>query len=244
MTQFREVLYASYRTTGYEQANPGSLNEHHVETYRSEFGSLLPSDKKARIVDLGCGKGFLLKFLIQEGYENVLGVDASIEQVEFAKSEGLRVIQADALDFLKANRNFELAISTDVIEHLNKNEIVEFLTAIHDALGPRGSVIIRTNNASSIFGTASRFMDFTHELLFTEKSLRQVLLACGFENISISDNKAPFGLRPKRLLRWLLLKIWRLVLATIFTLEVGVDRPRLFGTYLIAQAYKPLIAEK
>ncbi len=240
MTRYRELLYASYRATGYEAANPEGLSDNLIESYRADLGSLLPSDKKARIVDLGCGSGFLVQFLIRDGYKNVLGVDVSKEQVEFAKGLGLPVAQSNAFEFLKENKNFDLIISTDVLEHLNKNEIVEFLSAICDALNPSGSVIIRTVNASSVYGMTLLYWDFTHEVAFTEKSLRQVLLACGFEKVWIYDTKALFGLRPKRFLRWFLLKIWRLVLMCIFTLEVGVDRPRLFGKFLVAQAYKPL----
>ncbi len=244
MTQYRELLYAGYRATGYEAENPEGLNDNLIESYRAELGILLPSDKKTRILDLGCGSGFLVQFLIREGYGNVLGVDISKEQVEFAKGQGLPVVQADVFDFLKANKNFDLIIATDVLEHLNKNEIVQFLRAIHDALRPLGSVIIRTVNASSVYGMTLLYWDFTHEVAFTDKSLRQILMACGFERISFSDTRAPFGLRPKRFLRWVLLKVWRLILITIFTLEVGVNRPRFFGKFLTAQAYKPLMAEK
>jgi len=244
MLRYRELLYASYRATGYEAENPEGLSANMIESYRAELGSLLPSDKKARIVDLGCGSGFLLQFLIGEGYQNVLGVDTSDEQVEFAKGQGLPVVQADVFDFLRANKNFDLIMATDVLEHLNKDEIVEFLSAIYDALKPLGSVVIRTVNASSIYGMTLLYWDFTHEVAFTDKSLRQILMACGFERISVSETRAPFGLRPKRFLRWLLLKIWRLVLVTIFTLEVGVNRPRFFGKFLMARACKPLMAEK
>ena len=201
MTQYRELLYASYRATGYEAENPDGLNANLIESYRAELGSLLPSDKKASILDLGCGSGFLLQFLIREGYENVLGVDISKEQVEFAKGQGLPVVEADSLDFLKTNKNFDLIISTEVLEHLNKNEIIELLCAIRDALRPLGSAIIRTVNASSVYGMTLLFWDFTHEVAFTERTLRQILLACGFEKVSVYDTRPPFGLRPRRLLR-------------------------------------------
>ncbi len=243
MTSYRKRLYSCYRATIYEQTNPGALNRHRIEDYQSSLGGLLPLNKKVKILDLGCGKGFLIQFLKLKGYDNVLGVDISQDQVEYAKQLGLQVIRAEALDFLKNNKSFDLILATDVIEHLTKNEIVEFLEAICESLVTGGSVIFATGNASSVYGGTIRYIDFTHEINFTEKSLRQVLLACGFERISISDSKVPFGWRPRRLARWVLLKLWRFILTAIYTLEVGEDRPRLFGKLLIAQAFRPLKAE-
>ncbi len=243
MNNYREILYASYRTTAYEQVNPGGLNRHHIENYASELGDLLPLDKHARILDLGAGKGFLVQFLMLKGYENVLGVDVSQDQVDFARRQGLPVTQANAFEFLRFNKGFDLIVATDVIEHLTKNEIVEFLEGIRGALVPGGSTILMTGNASSIYGGTITYIDFTHETSFTERSLHQILLACGFERISITDNKVRFGWKPKRLLRWALVKAWRAILTSIYTLEVGEDRPRLFGKLLIAQAFKPLKAQ-
>jgi 2-polyprenyl-3-methyl-5-hydroxy-6-metoxy-1,4-benzoquinol methylase len=237
--EYRELLYASYRTAYYEALNPGGLNRSHVEDYRSQLAGFLPLDRKARILDLGCGKGFLVHFLLREGYENVLGVDTSQEQVEFGKNLGLPVLQADALEFLRGNKNFNLVICTDVIEHFGKDEVVGLLRAIYDALAPGGAVIIRTINCSSILGSTVRYTDFTHETGFTERSLRHVLMACGFKRVLITDSKVPFRWKPKRVVRWSLLKLWRIVLRIILASEAGAARPRLLGTDLIAQAFKP-----
>lgn len=108
-----------------------------------------------------------------------------------------------------------------MIEHFGKDEIVGLLRAIHDALAPGGAVIIRTINCSSILGSDVRYTDFTHETGFTERSLRQVLMACGFKRILITDGKVPLRWRPKRLVRWSLLKLWRIALRIILASEVG-----------------------
>lgn len=237
MTTYRDLIYASYRTGAYGLYNSDKI-ETYTEAYKHEFGQILPVDKKAKILDLGCGSGFLVWFLLQEGYENVLGIDNSAEQVEFAKSHSLPVIQVNALEYLTHNKNFDLIVLTDVIEHLSKDEIVTLLLQIHEALAPNGYVIIRTPNACSFTAANSRYIDLTHEIIFTEKSLRQVLLSCNFSKVLITDEKPPFGWRPKRLSRWILLKTWRIILSAIYTLELGIDRPKLLGKNLIAVAYK------
>ena len=113
------------------------------------------------------------------------------------------------------------------------------LGAIYDALVPGGEVIIGTGNASSIYGPTARYMDFTHETLFTETSLRQVLLASGFIDVDVSDTKVNFGLQPKRFVRWIALKLFRTALRLSFVLEVGDNAPRLLGKLIIARACKP-----
>ena len=64
-------------------------------------------------------QGFLVQSLLREGYENVLGVDTSQEQVKFGKDLGLPVVHADPLDFLRGNKNLDSVIYTDVIEQFS-----------------------------------------------------------------------------------------------------------------------------
>lgn len=241
MEKHRKIIYKSYRSLGFGKKNPDNLISYkaQAESYILEFRNMLPKDKNAKILDVGCGGGFLIQLLMELGYKDITGIDISPEQVDFAKNKGLPVICTDALDFLKKNKEkFEVIIATDLIEHLNKSEIMDLLGSIYGALTPKGYALIRTGNASSMYGITIRYIDFTHEIAFTENSLRQILLASGFIQINITDNKAPFGLKPRRLLRWVILKIWRAILKVLYAAEVGVDRPRLLGKLLIAQAYK------
>ena len=54
------------------------------------------------------------------------------------------------------------------------------------ALKPGGILIIKTDNGGNPFlACHSRYMDFTHEIIFTEHSLEQVLIAAGFKDIKI-----------------------------------------------------------
>jgi predicted TPR repeat methyltransferase len=159
--------------------------------------------------------------------------------VKFAKSKGLPVVLGDGVTFLENNKGFDLIILTDVVEHMKKDELLGLLRRSYEALVPDGHIIIRTPNASSIFGCYGRYIDFTHEISFTEQSLRQVLLATGFENVKLTDTKIPIGWKPKRLGRWLVVKIWRFFLQLLYMAELGTTRPRLCGGNLIACAYKP-----
>lgn len=245
MSGYRELLYGSYRVH-YDLRNPDTPEQWRSleENYRLQFGPYLPAVKNGRILDVGCGSGYLLRYLLGAGYSDVAGIDTSPDQVEYCRNHGLPVERDNALEFLARTTSWDLVFATDVIEHLGKDEIIAFLEAIHRALKPGGAVVLKTGNASSIYGSTMRYIDFTHEMSFTDTSLRQILTACGFIEVSITDNVAPFGWRPKRLLRWAGLALFRAAQNAIYLLEVGEDRPRLFGKLLIAHARKPFETER
>jgi len=243
---YRSIIYGSYRRAGYAQKNieGEASTRSRMENYQSEFGDLLPENRDARILDIGCGSGFLLDFLCRRGYRNISGVDTSSEQVEFARKQGINVVQADANEYLKNSKDkFDIIFMTDVVEHLGKQEVFDIFLNIRDALNVGGKFVIRTINASSIYSPTSRYIDFTHELSFTEHSLRQILYSIGFDVVHIKDNHIPFGLKPKRFLRWAGVKLLRAAQKAVFTLEVGVDRPSMYGKYLIVTAIKTAKAE-
>jgi len=240
MGDYRKIMQDSYRTIGYASANPDNkkAREERIKQYRFLINKLLPQNKESRILDAGCGSGFFLEFLICEGYKNIIGVDVSHEQVECARKKNLPVIEGDTIDFLKNNKNFDAIIAFDLIEHLTKDEIIDFLFASRKSLKPGGFIILKTGNASSIYGLTMRYVAFDHEIGFTEESLRQVLLACGFSDISIDDTKIPLCWKPKGFIRWAMSKILRVFLKTAYMIEVGTDRPSLFGKLLIAKAIR------
>lgn len=239
--RYRDAIFDSYRSFGFsgDYVDDAAGKATIAEAYAWEMTELLPKNRQAKVLDLGCGSGYLVRWLVDLGYTDVHGVDVSAEQIAYARGLGLPVCQGDCLDYLATHGGFDAIISTDVIEHQTKEEVIDFLEAIRRALVPGGTVILRTGNMSSIYGLTIRYIDFTHETGFNEPSLRQVLLATGFRDIRITDNKAPFGWKPKRLARWVLFKLWRAVLNLAFFIEVGENRPRLLGKLLIASAKKP-----
>ncbi len=240
LDNYRAALYVSYRETHYEAFNPGDTTSRRAiaESYDLTFGAYLPFNLDSRILDIGCGSGFLLEWLQNRGYRNIHGIDLSADQVEYCRSRGLAVDEAEALTFLDEHRGFDLVILTDILEHLKKDEAITIVSAVHEALNAGGAVLIRTPNASSLIATTERWIDLTHELLYTEQSMRQLLRVCSFNDILITDNQAPFGFRPKRLSRWVAVKLLRKMQRLVYLTDVGTDAPRLLGKCLIVRAAK------
>jgi hypothetical protein len=74
------------------------------------------------------------------------------------------------------------------LEHVPKSDTVELLAACRRALMPGGVLLLEVPNMGDPFnGVYSRYADFTHEVGFTEESLRYVLDLGGFGIIEFLD---------------------------------------------------------
>jgi SAM-dependent methyltransferase len=239
---YRQVLYANYRATQFSALNADESADRTPE-FDADYAGLLPQSPAARILDVGCGMGHFLQYLRIRGYQNIVGIDISPDQVAFCRSRKLENVELveDVFGYLERHAGtFDLLNMSDVIEHFTKDEIVRLLLVAKEALNSGGRLIIRAPNIAGICGLYGRYIDFTHEIAFSEQSLRQVLLATGFQDIMVRGNRIATLLRPKRLLFILARQIWFFILRFIYTIEVGTDRPTIYAKNLIASATKPL----
>jgi len=147
----------------------------------------LSDDKK--ILELGCGIGGLLYFLKKSGCENYLGVDISEEQLSICqKYVTTKVLNEDVLSFLKNhNHKYDLIVLLDLIEHLGKDKIIQFIELLYKTLDLNGRILLRTPNMGSLFGLRSRYIDFTHEVGFTEESIKQVFNQSDFSKVQVHN---------------------------------------------------------
>lgn len=148
----------------------------------------LPDNKDANILDIACGGGLFLHFLKTRGYINITGVDISPEQVSLAKQVTENVIEGNVLEFLETTKEkYNLITGLDIIEHLQKDEVIRLLNSIHTALKPNGRLILQTPNADSPWGMMHRYWDFTHEICFNPNSLMKLLKLVAFQNIKFRE---------------------------------------------------------
>ncbi len=150
--------------------------------FRGHYERFLPADKKARILDLGCGNGSLVYWLEGLGYAEAEGVDVSPEQVELAKSLGVKKVYCeDLVNFLEQSKTeYDVVFIRDTLGHFFKKEIVNIMDLIYRKVKKGGKLIIKTPNAESPLSGQLRHGDFTHEVGFTRTSLRQLAEVAGF----------------------------------------------------------------
>lgn len=187
--QERVEFFEEYFESNYKFGNIFSDEQYlkASEEFDELYGPILPQDKNARILDLGCGGGQFLYYLDKKGYGNYLGIDLSFPQIEYCrKNVSERVQHIDAKVFLQDKENmYDAIVANDVLEHIPKSEMLSFVSIIQKSLKTGGVFIARVPNMSNPFAMNSRYCDFTHEIGFTGKSLYQVLWVSGFRGIQI-----------------------------------------------------------
>jgi len=184
----KEHAYEMYISTHFGKARKNIKREFdlYYRLFKKNYSSLLPKDKGANILDIGCGMGHFLYYLKKGGYKNISGLDVSRENAEFCRKNGFNIACKDGRTFLKPQKEkYDVIVMNDVIEHLDKGEIFEMLSMIHSALKKGGTVMVKTPNMANPLCVHSRYIDFTHEVGFTEESLSQALRVSGFREVFV-----------------------------------------------------------
>lgn len=188
---YRDYIYGSYMSNGFgtKERIAGIQKEYkiHSKYFQKNYLPYMPRDRECAIADLGCGIGHFLYFCKHCGYKNAVGIDVSEENISFLEKMGLNAKENNVENFLEKNINkFDCIVFNDIIEHLTKDETIAIMLKIRKSLKKGGVLLIKTPNmANPYVSTAGRYIDFTHEIGYTEHSLRQVLCAVGFKQVSI-----------------------------------------------------------
>jgi 2-polyprenyl-3-methyl-5-hydroxy-6-metoxy-1,4-benzoquinol methylase len=220
-TDYRIRIYKRYGTNFQDApetfSKEAALRWGHGYSYY--LSNWLPLNKDAAIVDVGCGAGKLLYLFKNMEYTNVTGVDISPEQVKLARQVISAVDEANVLDWLEARpSSFDLITGLDIIEHLEKKEVLRFLDASYNALKTGGRLVLQTPNAESPWGSQHRYNDFTHEVGFNPNLLSRLLILAGFQEIEARETgPIPWGYSVISSVRYFVwqsirlgLKIWNL----------------------------------
>ena len=154
------------------------------------------SQKKPRILDIGCGNGSFTNFIALNGYE-VVGVEESESGIKLASNNfpDCQFIQGSIynLPYKEFNDKFDIIISLEVIEHLFYPK--ELVRSAKKLLKPDGSLIISTpyhgylkNLMLSLTGKMDKHFtalwDGGHIKFFSVKTLTTLLESENFRNIN------------------------------------------------------------
>ncbi|MBF0619565.1 MAG: class I SAM-dependent methyltransferase [Candidatus Omnitrophica bacterium] len=139
--------------------------------------------RDARILEIGCGNGFVLKALQDRGYRQVFGVEPSADAVRQA-DDGIRGrIAVDILhEGLYSGRPFDLVFFFQTLDHIP--DPAAFLKICHDVLLPGGYILAFNHNVESLsarmLGEKSPIIDVEHTYLFGPKTIAALFCAQGF----------------------------------------------------------------
>lgn len=225
MSDYRARIYENYVHACQQSLAPAGVDglKPRAPYLKKLIRDHFPPNRDASIIDLRCGHGALLYFAQKAGYQSIVGVDRSPEQVAEAKRLGIEGVRTgDLMKTLQSlpDASQDVVIAFDVIEHFTKDELLHFVDHVHRVLLTGGKWIIHTPNGESPFAGRMRYGDFTYELVLTRVSITQLLKASGFTQIiCYEDAPVPHGL--KSAIRWLLWKAIRGGLRLYLAGEMG-----------------------
>lgn len=180
---------ADYKDYGYTNNEPS----HTFFYLNKELLLMLNKDTNRCILDLGCGNGHLVSYLVKKGY-NAYGTDASGNGIAIAKQEYperffVQDLSTDQLPAELQKFKFDTIISTEVIEHLYNPE--GFIDFCKNALQKNGEIIISTPYHGYLKNLALTFLGKWdshhgpmwhggHIKFWSRKTLSQLLTSKGF----------------------------------------------------------------
>jgi 2-polyprenyl-3-methyl-5-hydroxy-6-metoxy-1,4-benzoquinol methylase len=238
---YRQRIYGEY-VSAFKRTDRASLIEEaqrHARFFDHLFRSLLEANKSMDIVEAGCGPGHFLYWAESRGFQSVSGFDLSNEQVELARSLGLRAEEASFQSFLpRARESYDWIVALDLVEHLTRDEGLEFLDLCREALRPGGRIFLTTPNGAGLRSGPVSTGDLTHETIYSPQTIALALRLTGYEAIEVREIiPPPTSLRSR--VRRMLWKAIRLGPMIIDLVEAG-SSGGIYSRVMSVSARKPL----
>ncbi len=154
-----------------------------------EYGSLLPDDKSAPILDLGFGRGWFIAACLKLGYTNISGADFGIANKAYVRdwrpeAITLHEIEQDIGTFLATRpEQYAFIHMSHVIEHIPKYSLLWVVDNLYRSLRPQGVLCLRTPNMEGPAANSSLFVTLAHEYGFCGSNLLSLLDICGFDDV-------------------------------------------------------------
>lgn len=158
-----------------------------LETLR---GILEPQGKK--LLDVGCGGGFLVESAEQLGFY-AEGIDANKRMIDFGKSRGLNLYQANAMDisFSKPNR-YDVVVLSAILEHLSApSALLQHIRA--NLLKEDGVILVSQASYDGLLPSIFSWGWYgwqpkEHFWHFTPSSFEKLAKRAGFKIVSMKRN--------------------------------------------------------
>jgi SAM-dependent methyltransferase len=149
------------------------------------------------IIDVGCGKGQLVKYLIDKGFTNARGVELDKRMVEIATQQGIPVHEGTASKLSLNANSIDLLIYTHVFEHLW--DLDDSIEKAKICLKNNGLMFIEVPNASNYL--QARLFDYfwismaEHINHFSDLYLELLMMKHGFIKIVTMETIVPYNNR-------------------------------------------------
>ena len=140
------------RVDGYEEHQMNTIED--ADVFYPFTASCLPKEKKARVLDLGCGTGLeLTEYFMVNPDAKVTGIDLAPEMLSVLRSKfpekDLELIVGSYFEVPFEQDSYDAALSVESLHHFTKEEKIPLYTKIREALKEGGYFILTDYFAKS-----------------------------------------------------------------------------------------------
>jgi SAM-dependent methyltransferase len=167
-----------------------------INRYETYLTCLTPYlNHESIIVDVGCGKGQLVKYLIDKGFTNARGVELDKRMIEIATQQGIPVHEGTASKLSLNANSIDLLIYTHVFEHLW--DLDDAIEQAKNCLKNNGLMFIEVPNAPNY--SQARVFDYfwismaEHINHFSDLYLELLMIKHGFKKIVTMETIVPYN---------------------------------------------------
>jgi len=159
------------------------------------------------VLDVGCGFGDFINN-IQVGNRSALDANPEMQQYLDQKVQFKAGYTTDLKTLFKEN-SFDWIFSSNLLEHLTREQVTEFFNDCRHLLKDKGSILIFMPNYRLC--SNEYFDDYTHITPITDRSISDWLTSCGFQVEFVHPRVMPFSVKDSKLpiTSWLI-KLWLL----------------------------------
>lgn len=202
-----DLLYATplpkedFLVEGYSEAAYDSSEESHnaARTYASFLPAIMERLADLRgALDIGAGDGAFLEFLLEHGFEGIVGIEPSRAPIAAARHDIVPLIREGV--FCTGDHDpekFSLITCFQTLEHLY--DPLAMVRGVWRLLKPGGAAFFICHNRRSLsarlLGTKSPIFDIEHLQLFSPESARYLLEQNGFSSVTVSPIVNRYPLR-------------------------------------------------
>ena len=138
------------------------------EYLNKEIMDYFPNNQDIKVLDLGCGTGFLLKSLIKK-YNEVYGMDVSpdmLKKINIRDKNLKKLAVGDAENIKFPDNFFDVIVYRGVLHHLENPELA--LNEAHRVLKKGGSIVALENCSDSFIIKAIRDIIYRNKSKFSD----------------------------------------------------------------------------
>ncbi|MFA6518480.1 MAG: methyltransferase domain-containing protein [Candidatus Shapirobacteria bacterium] len=140
------------------------------------------------VLEIGPGLGEFIYYLNKL---NINTIDIIDQDKYILKNiqQKYKVRQICCSDILTSviEKQYDIIFLLQVLEHIPKNNYQKLLNNLFKHLNKNGKIIITVPNGGNPFNIVERYSDLTHEILFTENSLKELPNYCNLPSNTITE---------------------------------------------------------